>query len=187
MKKVLLALVAVAMVGWMSETSSAEGKFKISVAGDVLMPMGDFGDAFSTGFGGSVRGELSVAPMISATLETGYFTWSPKDLPAGYDASFYGIPVLAGVKAYFMPAGGPRAYGMAELGLFLATASATVPILGEVSTSETEFGFAPVIGVEIPVGPGTSVDVSARYFSIATDPSSNSIGFRAGISFGVGG
>ena len=188
MKKLLLAVFVLAMMGF-SYSAKADGKIKLSVGGDVLIPTGDFGDAFSTGFGGSVSGEYMVSPMANITLRTGYFTWSAKDLPSGFDAKFKGVPVLAGLKYYFMPEGSARVYGHGELGLFFGTAEATVVVLGQSysgSVSETKFTIAPALGVEIPAGSSASIDVSARYLIISTDPSSNSIGFRAAVNFGLG-
>ena len=189
MKKVLFfALVAAVLVGF-TNSVQAEGKFRIGVGGDVMIPTGDFGDGFSAGFGGTVCGEYMVSPMASITLKSGYWTWSAKDLPAGFDAKLKGVPVLAGVKYYFMPEGSTRVYGQGELGMFFATVDATVVIGGvsySGSSSESKFSFAPAVGVEFAAGSSVNVDVSARYLIISTDPSSNSIGFRAGVNFAVG-
>lgn len=198
MNKLLLPILVLSMALVTGE-SYGEGKISLSVGGDVLLPMGDFGDVASTGFGGSVRGQYHVNNMFCVTLTTGYFMWSGKDQTVSgisiKGTELKGIPIMVGGKAYFMPEGNTRVYGMVEAGLFLATVtvpSQTINIGGinittpEVSANETEFAYAPVLGVEFAAGGNTMIDVSARWFAISTDPSSNSIGFRAGVNFGLG-
>lgn len=195
-----LVLVGAVLVG-SSSTASAAGNMGLSVGGNVLLPMGDFGDAASTGFGGTVRGQYNVNPMFAVTLTTGYLIWSGKDQTVagitieGFDLK--GVPLLVGGKYYFMPAGGARFYGIAELGLMFSTVTIpaqTFTIGGisfttpEVSESSSDFTFSPGVGVEIPLGGGnSSLDLGAHYLSIGTSgSSSNSVGFRAAINFGLG-
>ena len=200
MKKLLLAVVVLALVCGVGSTSYA-GNIALSVGGDVLLPIGTFGDQVSTGFGGSVRGQYNVTPMFSAGLTVGYYTWSAKDLTQGgitiKGVSLKGLPIRVFGKYYFMPEGGARVYGAAELGFFIATVTSpaqTISVFGvsvtvpEVSASETDFNYAPGIGVELPLGSGnTKLDISARYDGIATTGStSGSIGGRVGINFGLG-
>ncbi|MGA9116629.1 MAG: outer membrane beta-barrel protein [Bacteroidota bacterium] len=204
MKKSVLfvLLLAAALVPF---TAGAQGKMSLSVGGDLLLPMGTFGDAVGMGFGGSVRGQYDITPMFSAGLTAGYYTWSGKDRTFGtqtYDGpSLSGIPIRAFGKYYFMPEGEKiRAYGIAELGVFIASPGdvtipnplaalpgqpATITVSGE---SSTEFNYAPGVGAEFIVGGGnTKLDVSARYDAIATEgETSGSIGFRVGVNFGLG-
>lgn len=201
MKKLLPLVLVAAMVVAVNSPSKAAGNMTLGIGGNVLLPMGTFGDAVDLGFGGTVRGQYAVNEMFSVTLTTGYLIWSGKDQTvAGFTikgADLKGVPVLAGARYYFMPAGGTRFYGMAELGLMFATVtvpSQTFTVGGisfttpEVSASETNFSFAPGVGVELPLGSGSSsLDLGAQFLSIGTaGTASNSIGFRAGINFGLG-
>ncbi len=202
MKKLLLVVVALALVSFVSASSNAEGKVAISVGGDVLIPMGTFGDAQSTGFGGSVRGQFNITPMFSAGLTAGYFTWSGKDRTVGgitvKGGTFKGLPVRAFGKYYFMPETEKvRFYGIAELGMFFGTVDVPAttintplgPItVGGGSASSTDFNYAPGVGVEFGLGSGnTKLDISARYDGIATSGgSSGSLGARVGVNFGLG-
>ena len=192
MKKLMLTIVILAMVCAMNSFSLAKGG-ALGFGADVLIPIGDFGDFVGTGFGGSVRGQYNVTPMFAITLTSGYYVWGTEEftesvlgVPVTLEVGFKGVPLLIGAKAYFMPNPGPRVYGMGELGVFFGTATADASVLGqtvEVSESSTDFAFAPVLGVEIPVGPSgsTTIDVSARFFGISTEgESSNSIGGRIG-------
>jgi outer membrane protein W len=202
MKKLLTIAVAVALLGLVSADASAQGKFVLSVGGDVLLPMGTFGDAQSTGFGGSVRGQYNFTPMFSAGLTVGYYIWSGKDQTVGgitiKGGTFKGLPVRAFGKYYFMPETEKvRFYGIAELGMFFGTVDVPAttintplgPItVGGGSASSTDFNYAPGLGVEFGLGSGnTKLDVSARYDGIATSGgSSGSIGARVGVNFGLG-
>jgi type 1 fimbria pilin len=203
MKKFFIAVMVLALaLALASPTYAAEGKIKLSVGADVLIPTGDFSNGQSTGFGGSVRGQYDITPMFSAGLTVGYFTWSGKDYTvAGQNvsgASFKGLPVRVFGKYYFMPEGATRVYAIAELGLFFSSVdvpSQTVTIGGFTATSgggsvsSSDFNYAPGVGVELPLGSGgkTMLDLSARYDGIArSGASAGSIGFRAGVIFGLG-
>jgi hypothetical protein len=176
-------------------TSNAAGKMGLSVGGDVLIPMGTFGDIVSTGFGGSVRGELAVNPNFAVGITTGYFVWSGKDNTSGSvtvsGADFKGVPLRAYGKFYAAPEGQTRMYGIFELGLFFSSTTASGTVAGQsysVSGSSTDFNYAPGVGVEMPLGQGTTaLDLSVRYDGIATSGSSSgSIGIRAAVNFGLG-
>lgn len=202
MQKFLAVFVALVLVVLMSTSMNAQGKMVLSVGGDVLIPMGTFGDAQSTGFGGSVRGQYNFTPMFSAGLTVGYYTWSGKDQTiAGATVkggTFKGVPVRAFGRYYFMPESEKvRFYGIAEIGLFFGSVDLPAitintplgPITsGGGSASSTDFNYAPGLGVEFGLGSGnTKLDVSARYDGIATSGSSSgSLGARVGVNFGLG-
>lgn len=203
MKKFFVVVMVLALaLALASPSYAAEGKIRLSVGADVLIPMGSFADAQSTGFGGSARGQYDITPMFSAGLTVGYFTWSGKDVTVAgrtvSGGSFKGLPVRVFGKYYFMPEGATRVYGIAELGMFFGSVdvpSQTITIggftqtVGGGSASSTDFNYAPGIGVELPLGSGgkTMLDLSARYDGIATSGSSaGNIGFRAGVIFGLG-
>ena len=52
MRKVILVLASVIAL---SSAHAQTGKNQVGVALEVGLPMGDFGDAFKTGFGGSLK------------------------------------------------------------------------------------------------------------------------------------
>jgi hypothetical protein len=189
MKKLFLAVAVVALVALLAAPSFAQ-KMAVSVGGDVLLPMGTFGDAYSIGFGGSARGQYNITPMFSAGLTAGYYTWTAKDVAAGLvKPTFSGVPVRVFGKYYFMPEGKARVYGIAELGLFFWSSKVTVtlPFFGTITSDATgsDFNYAPGIGVELPAGKVT-VDVSARYDGIATSGnSSGSLGARVAVNFPI--
>lgn len=197
MKHVLIAVIAFALLGLVSVDANAQ-KVVLSVGGDVLIPMGTFGDAQSTGFGGSVRGQYNITPMFSVGLTSGYYTWSGKDFTSGgvtvKGPTFKGIPVRVFGKYYFMPeAEKVRFYGIGELGMFFSSVDVPTQTIGGFTVgggtaTSTDFNFAPGIGVEFGLGSGnTKLDISARYDGIATSGStSGSLGARVGVNFGLG-
>ena len=198
MKKLLLVVVALALVFAVSVPSQAQGKMSLSVGGDLLLPLGSFGDAVSMGFGGSVRGQYDITPMFSAGVTVGYYTWSAKSSGiASY--SFHGLPFRVFGKYYFMPEGKLRVYGMFELGLFFGSTGditvpgTTIPGLGTfgggtvAGASSTDFNYVPEVGLEFPLGSGkTKLDASIRYDGIATSGGSGNLGFRVGVNFPIG-
>lgn len=203
MKKLLLAVMVIAMVAVLASPSNAQSKISLSVGPDILLPLGTFGDAYSIGFGGTVRGQYDFTPMISAGLEAGYFTFSAKSVPAGQTApSFHAIPVRLFGKYYFMPEGpSARFYGMVELGFWFSSVTVTTPATpgvtipgvgtfggspgGSFSSSSTDFNYVPAVGVEFPMGK-VKLDVSVRYDGVATSGSSTSlIGGRVAVNFPI--
>jgi hypothetical protein len=194
MKNLLIASVVLLMVVALATPVPAASKMTLGVGADVLLPMGGFSDVNKLGFGGTVRFQYNVTPMAAVGGEAGYFTWGGKDLGGVSGPSFHGIPVRAFGKYYFMPEGGPRVYGMAELGIFFGSSgevSYTIPGYGTISGgggSTTGFNFCPVVGVEIPVSGGkNAVDLSVRYDGISVSGGTNgSLGFRVGYTFPLG-
>ena len=193
MKKVMLSILVLALATIMVSNSNAASKLSLSVGPDVLIPMGTFGDAVSTGFGGSVRGQYDINTMASVGLTVGYYTWSGKDVAGVSGPNFKGLPIRVFGKYYFMPDGAARVYGIAELGLFFSSVDVPSQTIGGFtvgggSASSSDFNYAPGVGVELPLGSGsTKLDVSIRYDGIATSGSSSgSLGARVGINFPLG-
>jgi hypothetical protein len=92
-----------------------------------------------------------------------------------------------------MPEGGMRVYGIAELGFFIASVTVPAQTFGPVtipesSASETDFNYAPGVGIELPLGTGaTKLDISVRYDGIATSgETSGNLGARVGVNFPIG-
>jgi hypothetical protein len=203
MKK-LLAVLLMFVVAFGASSANAQSKMSLGVGADVLLPMGDWGDFVSTGFGGTVRFQYNLSPMGAIGAETGYLLWTGKDVSAGgftfEGPDFTGIPIRVFGKYYFMPEGKLRVYGLGALGLFIGSTGdqeidnplagipgqpAKITVEGE---SSSDFNYVACLGFELPLGGGgTMLDVSARWDAIATEgTSANNIGFRAGVNFPLG-
>ncbi len=135
-------LLAVLFTGFIN----AQGKMALGVQGGIALPMGDFGDAYDMGFGGTATFAYHINPMLDITGSIGYLTWSGKDL----DYTFSSVPVLAGVRYYF---GQDKfhPYITGELGMhFTSYESPAITILGYTfeshSGSDSYFGFGAGAG-----------------------------------------
>jgi len=191
MKRIAFCAMLVTLLALISMHASAQGQMSVGAGIDIMLPMGNFGNAWSTGFGGT--GEFDYAFSEQGTCITGkigYLTWSGKSLPSGISASYGAVPLLVGVKYYphlfASQAGSPiRVYGHLELGFMFGSTSYSGTYTGfgyagfgySGSTSKTDFTIVPSVGMEIPAGPNGAVDLSIRYFDIA---SNGSIGLRGG-------
>lgn len=151
MKKGIVVLLALFVVG------SLCAQMTFGVNGELAMPMGDFGDIVGMGFGGTVQGEYPINETIVATASAGYLMWNGKD--AFEDWSYSCIPIKAGAKYHF---GDMGLYGIFELGMYMFTIE--WEFLGAtLDDSESEFGFAPGIGYQMPMGEKMKLDISAQY------------------------
>lgn len=184
MKKLLSVLFAVILfVGLLN----AQGKKSLGVGLNVALPMSSFGDVAGTGFGGTAVFELEFAPQIVGTGTAGYISWGGKDF-GGYSYGYSAIPILVGVKYFFMPAGGFYANG--QLGFYLFSVDVDIPAVsvggfsfgGSTSTSSTEFAIALGAGYEILISPTLIADIGASYIIISNF---GHIGIRGGVKFGI--
>jgi hypothetical protein len=194
------AVTAVLLLGPM-RASAQENSMSVGAGFDVMLPTGSFGDQWSTGFGGTGEFDYALSTHTSVTGKIGYLTWSGKQsfytssAITNFSASYSGVPLLVGVKYYphlfVAQTQNPiRVYGHLELGLMFGSASVSGSYKGffstysiSSSTSKTDFTIVPSVGVEIPVVPKGAIDVSVRYFDIA---SHGNIGFRAGYKMTLG-
>jgi len=169
----VLALVAIG--------AFAQTKMSVGAGFDLMMPVGAFGNHWSTGFGGTGEFDYAFTEHASVTGKIGYIGWSWKNADPGVTGSYSGVPILAGIKYYprFIPKDGIRGYGHFELGLMAGSLSVQ-GYKGTDLPSGTGFTIVPSLGVEIPVVEKGKVDLSIRLFDISRR---NSIGLRAGYVF----
>ena len=186
-----MKVVATVAIVLMSTTLFAQNG-RISLGAELGLPMGDFGDAASMGFGGSLRYEMPMGDNLGLTLTAGYLMFSGKDQEIfgieieGADWSM--IPIQLGAKYYFTEQQ-EGFYGMVELGVHamtVTTPSYSTTFLGvpvtvpESSASSTELSYAPAIGYHL-----ANIDIGLRYQMIATEGSTTSyLGFRLAYVFG---
>jgi len=163
-KKLLYVVAAATVLSFAAfKASAADGR--LSIGAEVAMPMGTFGDAVSTGFGGSLRYEMPMGDNLGLTVTAGYITFSGKDFFDGI--SFNYIPVQVGAKYYFQEQQNGF-YGMVELGIHSGSTSA------EGSESSTDLSYAPALGYHL-----ANIDIGLRYQMIATEGESTSyLGLR---------
>lgn len=175
MKKLLL-LTAVAGLFAFSSVNAQTKAPKLSVGAEFAFPMGDFGDGYNLGYGGSLQYQHPVAENLLVTGSAGYTTFTGKEvtvLGATYKAPSWGaIPVKAGARYYF----GENFFAAGELGAAIPTKDG----------GKTAFVYAPGIGVDFPVSDKGSVELGGRYEAWSANSTTNGfIGLRLAYNFGL--
>ena len=166
----LMAVIAISMAAVQAQNGISPKKTTFSIGVEPALPVGDFGDFYSFGIGGSLQVEHKVADDLGITLNAGYINYSGKDYRIGsteIDGGNIGIvPVLAGVKYYFTP----KVYGHAQLGAGIWTEKG----------ASTAFAYSPGIGYYF----SEHFDILLKYVGYSQKGSnSNSIGARLAYNF----
>lgn len=150
----------IALLTVLTVLSAAGSAWALGLGIGYKLPTGDFGEAYSGGYGANVAFMFPVAPTVTAWGDVGYtrFTadssfWSLNPLAPG-DLDVWGFN--AGAKVGLGPL-----YVGAEAGYF---------------TEIDEFGLTPLVGMSVAI-----LDFSVRYKATGD---ANWWDFRASISFG---
>lgn len=177
MKKLFLAI-CIATIS--SAAYSQQGNNQIGVGIDLGLPLGDFGDGYSFGYGGYVKGLYGIGTAGQITLTTGYTVFPAKKVledALGADKITSSIiPVLAGYRHnfngfYVEPQLGYGSYGTKIDG-------------GSFSAKGSSGAFTYAVGLGFAKG---GFDAGVRYQGASKDGSSTSlIGFRVGYNFSLG-
>ena len=151
-------------------SQAQKGNNQIGVAFEAGIPVGDFGNAVKTGFGGSLKGLLGVGEAGQVTLTAGYTTFTFKDAS---DVHFNIVPILLGYRHnfsgfYVEPQAGYGSYAFKQSG---------------VSVSTGEFTWAIGLGYAM-----SGFDIGARYQAASKDGSTTGlVGLHVGYNFSLGG
>ena len=157
MKKFALALLV--MLPLCSFAAFAQGGgWSVGVNGEVGVPVGDFNNGASVGFGGMGMAGYMVDPNFTVTGKVGVLSFSGKEVGGFTPPSATVIPILVGGRYYFMPPADMRVYGSADVGVYNINNSVG-----------TKFGFAPSLGAMFKAGDNMMVDAHANYTYISTD------------------
>ena len=174
MKKLLLLT---AICGFLSFSSAYAQKDpamngpKLGIGVEFGLPVGDFGDVYNLGVGGSLVYQHPLATNLNFTGSAGYINFSNED-NALVKVNAAAIPVKAGIRYFFAE----NFYGGAELGAAFYTGD----------NSGTAFAYSPGIGVEFPVADKAAIDLGVRYEGWSKNSHTNSfIGIRAAFNFGL--
>jgi hypothetical protein len=108
----------------------------LGVDAAVVLPIGDYGDLATLGFGALARFEIPLQPQLSITIRGGVILHI-MDEAAG-DASFFMVPLYGGAR-YSLGAAGQGVYLAGEAGLTYGHVSVDTGF-GTASDSETELG-----------------------------------------------
>jgi len=154
MKKIVLSLIVVFLFFAFTNNSRAQD-MKVGAQIGVALPLGDFGDVASTGFGGLGTFHYVLKPNITLTGALGYYYFgSDKDisdvLGSYFDYSYSIIPLVVGYRCYLGEKAGqfnPYLGGEIGLNFFSFTSKAKNSFVEiESSHSETYFGLSQMVG-----------------------------------------
>lgn len=144
MKK-LLTIAIVLIAAFSTSALHAQG-FKIGLAAEGALPLGNLKNLYNVGAGLTVRGEIGIGEGAAATITSGVIAFIPKDLSSGIDLKAQlNIPIKAGVK---YTVAGPL-YVIGEAGVSLIKTYYPDANGNVQSLNSTEFTYAPGIGVRL--------------------------------------
>jgi hypothetical protein len=171
-----------------SSISYAQGRISVGVVGSANFGLGDFGNTYGTGYGGTAILLFSPSSVTDLTLSVGYNKWDKDNL------GFITIPLLAGFR-YYYDLKAVKLYLPAFLGLHFTTEEMVRPtavINGQMiggnkeSIPDNYFGFGIGLGALIPLSSNIYFDFSTTFNSVATSESNlNYIAINGGVQFGL--
>ena len=160
---------------------------KFSVGGGLTLPLGDFGDAASTGWHGMAAVGFQPANLpVGFQLDGMYQRFGFDNVPDGFDAHTRVFQGTANVVYTFTTAEEStfHPYLIGGVGLYNAKASGDdIPD----SDSNTDFGINAGAGFDFQAG-AVGLFVEGRFHNVFSDPdNTNFIPITVGVRFGGGG
>ncbi len=157
--------------------TAQQGFHKIGIAAEVALPMGNFGDGFSTGFGATGKVFYGISDTADITGTIGYLHFGMKS--SQFVNGHLGmIPLQFGYRHSF---GG--FYAEPQLGLMFVTSKVELKgmggLFGDVSGSSSDTKFSLGIGGGYEFG---NWDLGLRYQIV---DQANFIALRAGYNFSI--
>jgi hypothetical protein len=149
MKKLMMSVFVVALtLSASAQKGNKDNKIKFSIGGEFGAVTGNLQSNYSLGIGPTVQIEYKINDAFSATLQPGVLLLVGKAIPGrDYKAKSQTIlPVLGGVKYYFMP----KFFGAAQIGAAIFTTS---------GNNGTRFAFSPAAGYKV----NDKFEVSLKY------------------------
>ena len=163
MKKIIFGLLISASA--LSVSAQTFKSFQFSVGPELGIPTGNFNIVYTAAIGATAQADYMVTSDAAITANTGIIEFLGKKI-TGTNLKYQSvglIPLLAGVKYYFIP----KLYGSAQLG---ATFSVQ-------SNGKTTFTYAPGIGYKV----NDKIDALLKYTGYSGN--GGAIGVRVGFTF----
>lgn len=187
MKRIVKSAVVLGMVSLASFTTlhaQGAGRASFHVAGGITLPMGDFGDVFSTGFQGLGGVTFGLGGLPFALRVDGFYGQNSGDEDVtGPDVKVKMFGGMAGGQFNFGSGPSPvKPYILAQVGMV----NSKVDVPNVDLDGETDFAFGAGGGINFGLG-SMAAFVEGQYVSVMTeDESSNFIAARFGLRFGGG-
>lgn len=180
--KTIKRIAVLAALTFLSVAASAQ--IKIGADLNVGMPTSsDFGDYAGTGFGGGINAKYMFNENMGAGLGFSYLSFPGKDFADGINFTI--MPITANFTYYFMTET-LKPYAGIDLGLYTASSDA------DGAESESDFGFAPVVGMEYAFTDALALNVNLKYnYIMSKDDDKGTedtsfLGINVGIVYSLG-
>jgi hypothetical protein len=149
MKKITLAIVAIAIFSAAFAQKGDDKRLHFSVGPEVGFATGDFNITHSVGFGATAQAEYNVGTGTDITFTAGYLSYAGRSAGSGIKFKAAGIlPLKAGVKYTLVKS----LYGAAQLGVGIFN-----------NNGGSAFAYTPMVGYEFSTNSGNAVDASLKY------------------------
>ncbi len=150
MKKISLAIIAIAIYSGAVAQKDDGKKLHFSIGGELGVITGDFQKYNSLGIGGTAQAEYNVASGTDITLTAGFVSYAGKSAGTNVINKPLGIlPIRAGIKYAIIS----NFYGGAQLGAGIISNNG----------GGTAFAYSPLIGYEFTMNSGKTIDASLKY------------------------
>lgn len=174
MKRILTLAVMIFMVLASTHVSAQERSYKrvrFGVALETGLPVGDLGNAYTVGAGGSFRLAVALSEKAAITATTGAMAFIPKSISGVDLKAQLNVPVKGGLK-YMLS---NKIYTLGEAGVTIARVYYPTSSGQLKSARSTEFTYAANIGAQLG-----KFDASLRYEGYS---SAGFVGLRLGFNF----
>jgi opacity protein-like surface antigen len=176
-------------------TNAQRNPMSVGASATFSIPMGDFNDIATMGFGLKGNFIYGVSRKFEVTGSIGFISWG-RDIPtitevlkAEADGSFTSIPVMVGARLYF-PQRELMPYATIELGLHIFGISDYTLTISDVKTkykgsTNVDFGFGFGGGAVYEITDGFKVDGNLKYNIINEESSIAHLTMELGFLFGI--
>lgn len=180
MKKQLLFVIAAFCMGLPAAMAQDSG---VSVGLEIALPLGDFGEVYTLGYGASGAYELGVSDNLGVTGTIGYILLAPDSDISDFVKRASMMPIQVGAN-YYLDQRGSGLYAGAQVGIHnMSVTTEDIEILGVTIEGETEsesdLSLAPQVGFCIT----DQLSVDARYQLILS--ADDDIGAENSSYFGI--
>lgn len=154
MKKMTYILFSLLMFAGLSFAQQSN-RTSLNVGTVVNIPLSDFGDVATTGWGGIAGFQFKIVDHLSATITSGYLGFTEEN-----NYTYTAVPVMAGLKLYMVQGW----YLMAETGWHFYSYDFDPAGTGNIlSDNQSEWGYSIGTGYEFDLQGNIGLDISTKY------------------------
>jgi hypothetical protein len=156
MKKLIGAILAISCLSGAAFAAPTHGSRQALLRGRMLwlgvdtefgIPLGNYSDANSVGYGAVFTAEYALLEMLGATARIGFEGHMDRAIGANLSSHVHAIPVLLGTKYYIGP-DHSGLFGAFELGIFDLMSSRDTSPTASATSNDVKFGMGVGIGLQ---------------------------------------